>query len=255
MYALHQLAFYLHISIGALSLLVFWIPMFTKKGSLDHKRFGRYFAMAMYAVSISGLLMSSMDLLFPFAGHLPPQSEQSEASLAAMAADIRQRAVFLFSLSVLVLTTTRHGWLVILHRDNRQVLRRPLHVALCASLVLVGVALFAQGVATGAFLFTGFAVLELFVGIGALRYAFKDALAPKEWWIEHLGSLIGSGIGAYTAFFVFGGSRLLAQFLQGGFESWSLVFWFAPGVIGGIAIGVLSRQYRHKFAPRATTVS
>lgn len=255
MYALHQLAFYLHISIGALSLLIFWIPMFTKKGSLDHKRFGRYFAVAMYAVSISGLLMSSMDLLFPFAGHLPPQFDQGDAARTAVAAAIRERAVFLFSLSVLVLTTTRHGWLVILHRDNRQVLRRPVHVGLCAALVMVGGALLVQGARNGEFLFMGFAVLELFVGVGALRYAFKDTLAPKEWWIEHLGSLIGSGIGAYTAFFVFGGSRLLAQFLQGGFESWSLVFWFAPGVIGSIAIGVLSRQYRQKFAPRVTVVS
>lgn len=252
---LHQLAFYLHISIGALSLIVFWIPMFTKKGSLDHKRFGRYFAMAMYAVSISGLLMSSMDLLLPFAGHLPPQIDQGEAARTAVAAAIRERAVFLFSLSILVLTTTRHGWLVILHRDNRQVLRTPLHVGLCVSLALAGAVLFVQGARGGELLFMGFAALEMFVGVGALRYAFKQTLAPKEWWIEHLGSLIGSGIGAYTAFFVFGGSRLLAQFLQGGFESWSLVFWFAPGVIGGIAIGVLSGQYRRKFAPRAASIS
>ena len=244
---LHQFAFYLHITIGACALLLFWIPVFTRKGALDHKRFGRYFAMAMYAVSISGLLMSSMDLLFPFVGHLPSQLDQSETGRAAAAAAIRQSALFLFSLSILVLTTTRHGWLVILQRDNREVLRRPTHVGLIAGLIGVGLWLFVQGVVSRSPLFMGFAGLEVFVGVGALRYVYRPTLAPKEWWIEHLGGMIASGIGAYTAFFVFGGSRLLAQLLQGPFEGLSLLLWFGPGVIGNIAIGVLSRQYRRKF--------
>ena len=245
---LHQFAFYLHISIGTCALLLFWIPVFTRKGALDHKRFGRYFALAMYAVSISGLLMSSLDLLFPFAGHLPPQLDESEASRAAAAAAIRQSALFLFSLSVLVLTTTRHGWLVILQRDNREALRRPVHVGLIAGLLAAGLWLLVQGIITRSPLFMGFAMLEIFVGVGALRYVFRATLSPKEWWIEHLGALIASGIGAYTAFFVFGGSRLLSALLSGPFEGLSLLFWFGPWVIGGIAIAVLSRQYRRKFA-------
>ncbi len=245
---LHQFAFYLHLSIGSCALLLFWIPVFTRKGALDHKRFGRYFAMAMYAVSMSGLLMSSLDLLFPFVGHLPPQLDQSEGNRAAAAAAIRQSALFLFSLSVLVLTTTRHGWLVILQRDNREALRRPLHVGLIAALMAVGLWLLVQGIISRSPLFIGFAVLEIVVGVGALRYVFRASIGPKQWWIEHLGALIGSGIGAYTAFFVFGGSRLLSALLSGPFEGLSLLFWFGPGVIGGIAIAVLSRQYRRKFA-------
>jgi hypothetical protein len=54
--------------------------------------------------------------------------------------------------------------------------------------------------------------------------------------------------GAYTAFFVFGGSRLLAQFLTGPGEGLSLLFWFGPGVIGSVATAVLTRQYRQRFA-------
>lgn len=250
MFTLHQLAFYLHVSFGALSLLMFWIPMFTRKGSLDHKRFGRYFAMAMYTVSLSGLLMSSMDLLFPLAGHVESPDPLTEEKLEEIAAEIREGALFLFSLSILVLTTTRHGWLVILQRDNRAALKHPAHVALCVALGLAAVGLFVQGWRIGSPLFMGFAVLEAVVSATTLHYIYKSVLSPKEWWIEHLGALIASGIGAYTAFFVFGGSRLLSEFLQGPFEGWNLVFWFAPGVIGGIATTVLSRQYRRKFAPK-----
>jgi len=250
MASLHQLAFYLHISIGTLALLVFWIPVFTRKGSLDHKRFGRYFAMAMYAVSFSGLLMASMDLLTPFAAHALVDSLSAE-QVAAEAREIRDAALFLLSLSILVLATTRHGWLVILHKADRQALRTPLHVGLVGLLILVGASLLVMGLLTGDPLFLGFAVLELVVGAGMLRYLFRAEIGPKAWWIEHLGALIGSGIGAYTAFFVFGGSRLLAQIVSGPFEGLSLVLWFGPGVIGGVATVILSRQYRAKFGESA----
>ena len=244
---LHQLAFYLHVSIGTLALLVFWIPVFTRKGSLDHRRYGRYFAMAMYAVAGSGLFMAALDLLLPFAGH-PLRDGMSSAEVAAQAKEVRDAALFLLSLSILVLATTRHGWLVILHKADRAALRTPLHLGLLGMLCLVGTALLVLGLSMKAPLFLGFAVLELSVASGMLRYVLRAEIGPKQWWIEHLGALIGSGIGAYTAFFVFGGSRLLAQFLSNSYEGYGLVFWFGPGVVGSIATAILSRQYRAKFA-------
>ena len=70
---IHQSALYLHVLVGAFALLLFWVPVFTRKGSLDHRRFGRVFARAMYVISLSGITMSGMDLLFPAIAHaLPP---------------------------------------------------------------------------------------------------------------------------------------------------------------------------------------
>lgn len=247
MSALHQLAFYLHITCGTLALLVFWIPVLTRKGSLDHRRYGRCFALAMYAVAGSGLVMASMDLLLPLAAH-PQPADFTPAQLAAEARELRLAAVFLLSLSVLVLATTRHGWLVMVHRQDRAALRIPVHLGLIVLLGLVGAALLVLGLGLRAPLFIGFALLELSVCAGMLRYLLRAQIGPKQWWIEHLGAFIGSGIGAYTAFFVFGGSRLLAQFLTGPGEGLSLLLWFGPGVIGGFAIALMSRQYRQRFA-------
>jgi uncharacterized membrane protein len=67
MLSIHQFALYLHIAIGSCALILFWIPVVTRKGNLDHKRFGRYFAYAMYTVSFSGIPMASTDLAFPIA--------------------------------------------------------------------------------------------------------------------------------------------------------------------------------------------
>jgi len=246
MLTIHQLALYLHIFVGAFALFLFWVPVFTRKGNRDHKRFGRYFSYAMYTIAFSGLVMSSLDLMFPLAMHAGELNLEGLEAENAMT-EIRSFGLFLFSLSVLVLTSTRHGWLTILYREDREPLRHPLHVGLNGVLILVGVVLFSTGLNVGGILFMIFGVLQIVTGLGNLRYIFRKELRPKEWWIQHLGGLIGSGIGAYTAFAVFGGRRFFQEIFTSNFESFSVFLWIAPGVIGSIAIILLTRHYRNKF--------
>jgi hypothetical protein len=242
MAVIHEIAFYLHVACGSCALLLFWVPVFTRKGKVDHKRFGRIFASAMYTVALSGATMASLDLIAPLAMHAGTVNH-ANPEVAVTAGQIRASATFLLSLSILVFTSTRQGWLAIVHRADREPLRHPLHLGLCGLLILAGISLFITGMLFNSILFMVFAVLEVVSGIGRLRYNLKAELAPKEWLIEHFNDLIGSGIGAYTAFFVFGGSRLLSGMLDNG----SLILWVAPGVIGSIAIAVLSRRYRSRF--------
>lgn len=243
---IHQVALYSHIAIGACALFIFWIPALARKGSKDHKRFGKIFAYCMYAVSISGLCMSSLDLLFPVQMHAPDRL-LTESEAADIRAQVRDIAIFLFSLSVLVLSNTRQGWLTIMAKEDRSILRAPSHLLLCVALVVVGVILFTVGIIQGKVLYIIFALIQIASGSGQLRYNFKAELTPKEWWIEHLGAFIGSGIGAYTAFFVFGGQQLFAGILGNAFADIAIFFWITPSVIGVIAITYLSRHYRRKF--------
>jgi uncharacterized membrane protein HdeD (DUF308 family) len=246
MLIIHQIALYTHIAVGACALIIFWIPVFTRKGNLDHKRFGRYFASAMYLVSFSGLTMSSLDLLFPIEMHAVG-IEFTSAELEAAKSEVREFALFLFSLSVLVLTSTRQGWLVILHKADRSPLRTVHHTALCASLSIVGLVLFFVGAQSQNYLFMIFAVLQIVSGVNSLRYNYKAQLQPKQWWTEHLSGLIGSGIGAYTAFFVFGGRQIFDSLFGQAFSNSAIVLWIAPGIVGSIAISWLSRHYKVKF--------
>ncbi len=243
---LHQFALYTHIAVGSCALILFWIPVFTRKGNLDHKKFGRFFANAMYIVSLSGILMASSDLLFPVALHAPGASLTPSES-AAFAEEVRNFALFLLSLSVLVLSSTRQGWLTILHKENREPLRTPIHIVLCSSLAIAGVALLANGLRTGSVLFIVFSVLQIVTSLNFLHYNFKQRLMPKEWWIQHLSGLFGAGIGAYTAFFVFGGRRLMDEIFGELYTNYSIILWVAPGVIGGIAITLVSRHYKLRF--------
>lgn len=246
MLSLHQFAMYLHIAVGACALILFWVPVFTRKGNLNHKRFGRYFTGAMYLVSFSGICMSSLDLLMPLEMHaagleLSPDEEESAIT------QVREFGLFLFSLSILVLVSTRHGWLTILHKEDRTALRHPIHVGLNMLLVGFGVLLLSLSLNGGPILFGVFGVLEIVNGSRNLQYIFRAELRPKEWWIAHLNGLIGSGIGAYTAFTVFGGRRFFEELFASNFESLSIFLWVTPGVIGTIAISYLSRHYKHKF--------
>ncbi|PCJ24981.1 MAG: hypothetical protein COA96_08280 [SAR86 cluster bacterium] len=247
MLAIHQFALYLHIAIGSCALIVFWIPVFTRKGNLNHKRFGRLFAYVMYIVSFSGIIMSSSDLLFPVAMHAPGL-DLTSAEASSVAIEVRGFALFLLSLSILVLNSTRQGWLTILNRDDRSALRKPLHIALNCSLIIIGLVLFVSGLRSGSILFMVFSVLQLVTGVNCLRYNFKEKLKPKEWWIQHLGGFIASGIGAYTAFFVFGGRSVMNSIFGDVYSDISIFLWVAPGVIGGIAIALTSRHYQNRFA-------
>jgi len=246
MLSIHQFALYLHIAIGSCALILFWIPVVTRKGNLDHKRFGRYFAYAMYTVSLSGILMATTDLALPIAMHAPGVSLTAEEAIA-VSNEVRDFALFLLSLSILVLTSTRQGWLTILHKSDRLALRSPAHTGLCVSLVAVGLALLANGLRTGSTVFIIFSILQIITGVNNLRYNFKKELRPKEWWLQHLSGLFGAGIGAYTAFFVFGGRRIMDTIFGDLYTDYSIVLWIAPGVIGGVAIGFVSRHYKQKF--------
>lgn len=238
MFLIHQSALYLHITGGIMALIVFWIPVFAGKGSAIHKKIGRYFARLMYVVGISGIFLSALDLLMPIQLH--PDNA---------VALVRNRAIFLFSLSILVLTSTRHGWLTITFKDNRAPLKRPLQLLLVTSLLVTGIGLLLLGLTDSNTIFIVFGVFEVVLSIGLLRYTFKTTTLPREWWTEHLGGLIGSGIGAYTAFVVVGAASLMGPL----FSQWPwlpVLVWVGPGVIGAIAITIVSRHYRRKFAPK-----
>ncbi|MEM7279913.1 MAG: hypothetical protein AAF385_17555 [Pseudomonadota bacterium] len=243
---LHQLLLVTHISVGALALLILWIPALSRKGSPLHIRSGRWYVWAMYTVSISAFVMCILSLADPIGVRFGDREFSAERA-ADIAAQLRRFSLFLLLLSILVFASLRHGILVLKVRANREQLRTPLHIALMTSLVVAAIAVGIVGLMAGQTLLIAFSLVGLFGGVGMFRYSFKKEISRKEWVIEHLGSLIGSAIGANTAFFVFGGSRYLGEVFSG---QWMLIPWLAPAVIGTVIIAVLSRRYRKRFAPR-----
>lgn len=232
---LHQGLFYLHLIAGCMALLLFWVPIFSKKGSLNHRRFGYYYSCCMYMVVVPMMLSSMMVLIAPvfFKGqHLAATELHADFMLR-----VRLFYGFLFYLGWLVYCGLQASSLMLKHKQNRQALCTPGYLGSQLLLGVGGVVLLLVGLYFQQVLHMVFGVVGLLSAVQALRYPLRKQVKAKQWLIEHFGAMIGTGIAAYTAVLTFGGRRLL------NLGDWNIALWFLPGVVGAIGITWLTKQY------------
>lgn len=241
---LHTFLLYIHIIAGALAMVLFVIPMVARKGSLNHRKYGRFYTYTMYILAVSALVMSTMVLVAPtyFKGQLIAQSASPENTLAT----VRMFWTLLLFLSLLTFTSIHHANRVLQTKADRAPLRQWHYVAMPLLLIAVALVLLVQGVMmsqhalVSPYLHFIFAALGIVNGYQMLSYIFATRVVGNRWIIEHLNSMCGSGIAVYTAFFAFGARHALTHIGQ-----WQLLFWVMPGVLGGVAIYFYSKKYQH----------
>ena len=238
---IHSTLFILHILFGTAALILFWVPVFTEKGKLNHVKFGRFYANTMYAVAGTGALMAMIVMAFPLV--IKAQMITQYTDPEKLAHMLRVFWGFLFYLSILSFTITKHGITVLKVKNDRAALRTFSYLTPIIALAAGGPVIFYIGYVNAQTLHMIFGVLGLLVGASMLKYCLQKQIASGAWLPEHISSMIGSAIGAYTAFIAFGGRVVLADLGQ-----WQIVFWIAPGVIGGIASAILCKKYRRMFA-------
>lgn len=231
MAVLHHIALYIHIILGAFALVLFWIPVFARKGSSLHKRAGRGYVNAMWIIALTGLFMSALVWWDPLAIRLPNQYVTPEKALRVITSQ-RIFAEFLFMLSLLVLVSVKHASLVLRAKADRSLLKRWTHLGWIVALMLTGVTVTYSGIVGNHILLLIFGPVSILSSGQILHYIYKPCLPHRAWIIEHFTSIIGSGIGVYTAFFAFGGRAWLQHLVTG---DWQLLLWVLPGVIGILA--------------------
>lgn len=237
---LHNLLVILHIAFGSVALVLFWIPAFTRKGSSLHKLSGRFYFRAMMAVVISAAVASIMVLVDPI-GIRHPGVELTPEDYQRRAMNYRMFSLFLFMLAVLVFASLRHGVESLKTGDEPDRLRRPFHRATTFALGGLALAVGVWGILHWQILLIIFAGISLAVSISLYRESLIETPTGKDRVRMHLGAMIGSGIGAHTAFFAFGGSRFLSEVLAG---QWQVIPWVLPAIIGTIAIRRLEKRYQ-----------
>lgn len=230
---------YVHITVGSLALVLFWLPMMVKKGGPAHTRFGRYYTFSMYLIATSGAIMASMVLISPEyfkAGFYKPESDPEQVT-----ASIRLFWSFLLFLCLLIVTNIRHAIRVLEVRQHVSALRKSGHILWPVSLLVASIAMLVIGWMNAKVLLMIFGGLGAFVASGNIRYCLQKAAKPHQWLAQHIGSICGSGVGVYTAFFAFGGRKLFS-----GLGDLQLLFWILPGVLGTLLIAWATRKYARR---------
>ncbi|MDD4865530.1 MAG: hypothetical protein PHE38_16260 [Alishewanella agri] len=240
---LHTTLLFLHILLGAICLMLFWVPVVSAKGSMLHNTAGALYYKMMLFIAGSGVLMCLMVLFSPtmIYGQNP---NWTAAQLKRFISERRVFSFFLFQLSLLTWVTVRHAYGVLKVKAELAQLRVWSYQGPVWALLVGSVALAIVGFVASDLLSIIFSGVGAMTVLGILRYIRQPTLQPRQWIIEHFTSMIGTGIALYTAFFAAGGRRLLAEVLTG---QWQVISWVIAPVMGISAIMLFKRHFSRKF--------
>lgn len=213
-----------HIIAGIVALAALWIPLVARKGGLLHRRVGWIYAAAIWVVAVTAWGVCAFRLL-----------DDNEANDSG--------ALFLLFVGVLAANAAFVGIRVLQTKKRTDRHRSLIDLAGPLLLLIGSAALAGLGFIQQSVLFVAFAALGGLLSVGQLRFWLRPPLTKMDWWYEHMTNMLTACIGTVTAFLVVNVPRL-------GLKEYSLFFWLAPGVLGGVGISVWRRRYRRKFEAR-----
>ena len=232
-----------HIAAGSFALILFWIPAISAKGGKLHICAGWFYVVCISVVVLTALVMSGLAFTIPLTIRRIAQP-LTPAELADFLRNQRIFATFLAYLAGVTLASGWQGiWAIETKRDPKT-LRSPFSLALNVVIILGGLIVLTLGIRYRSGPLIGLSPIGPLIGAGNLRYLLRGPQSRMDWWYEHLGSMIGTGIAGYTAFLVFGASRLLPSVAQSQLYT---LFWILPTLIGVPVIFMTVAYYRRKF--------
>jgi hypothetical protein len=235
---IRELLRYVHIGFGFTGLVAFWIPVFTRKGSRSHVRFGTVFLWCVYGIAASAMFATSHEMWGALQAGEGPATDPAGFGFA----------IFLSYIALITLASGRHGYRVIETKKHPSAIDNTSHrllayAAIAGSIITIAYALlFWSGMSV---IFLALGPVGLGIGSGMLRYLREPAASKMGWWYEHMGAMLGAGIAFHTAFFVFGARRLVDYSSALGGLVW--LPWVLPAAIGIPASIIWTRHYRKKF--------
>lgn len=213
----------LHIITGAPGLILFWLPVLSRKGKSLHRISGRAFVRLMLATASFACLMAVTTIAFPIATHPHLQHDP------VFGDPVLIRGIFgwmMLFLAALTINLALYGQACIDNRNAHSEHRKPLHMASQAILLLASANCAVQGLLIGQWMMTGISFVGFATVATNLWFMLRAGSEPLEWLTEHIKALVGTGISVYTAFFAFGAVRLLPE------AALSPVLWAIPLSVG-----------------------
>lgn len=215
---------FLHVSFGFTSLVLFWLPVFMKKGGKGHRIVGSLYVYAMWVVVGSAALLSIKNVII------------GKYFMAS----------FLGFIALITANPLWHGMAILKKDAQTKRSFRLTHIVFEGLMSVMGVIMLGFGIYLQAkgngILLVIFGVLGTLVFPSFIR-KLRHGYVVEDHIRGHMISLLTSGISAYTAFFVFGGYTWMEKLLPG---MWQVLPWVAPGLVGAVGITLGVKYYRRK---------
>jgi len=243
MASLFQALRWIHIAAGSIALMLFWVPAIARKGGRTHIRAGWFYVACMSVVVVTALVMSGLAFTMPVA----VRQITRPLSPAELSDFLRSQRVFATFLAYLAGVTLASGWQGIWAIETRRkpkTMRTPFTLALNVAVLIGGLTVLVLGIRYRSGPLIGLSPIGPLIGAGNLRYLLRGPQSRMHWWYEHLGSMVGTGIARYTAFLVFGGSRLFPSVARSQLYA---ILWVLPSIVGVFAIFATIAYYQRKF--------
>ena len=221
---MHGIVLSLHIAVGAVALLGFWIAALARKGGALHRGAGRIYLWAMY-----GILLSAVPLALAYFGRGRPL-----------------QGLFFLYLVVLVGSSVVIAPRAVRLKQDFKAFRQGIYPRLAYAQLAAGMLLSVAGLLAGQMLLAVFGLVG--VGRSAQMLRLRRVTSPPPgWWLrEHFIAMIANGIATHIAFLSIG----LAQVLPPRLLQLNLS-WFVPLAVGLSAMVWLSARQRRRFAGRS----
>ena len=217
---LFQTVLAVHIAAGAVSLLVFLVPLVTKKGGRTHRRVGWIYVAAAGTVAVTGFL--------------------SCIPLVSSGGPVRWRAgIFLAYVSLLAGASAQFGVRALRTKGRTGASRAAIDLVPPLLLIAGGVALAAFGIHRSMLLYVLFAALGVAIGVAQLRFWLTPPAHARVWFLAHLTGMGTSCITTVTAFIVVNARRL-------GMRTFDLPLWAGPIVVLAVGLTLWRRYYARR---------
>jgi uncharacterized membrane protein len=216
---LFQTVLAVHIAAGAVSLLVFWVPLVTKKGGRTHRRVGWVYVAAAVTVAVTGFL----------------------SCIPLVSSPLRWRAgIFLAYVSVLAGASAQFGVRALQTKARAGASRRAIDLGPPLLLVVGGALLAAFGIHRSMVLYVLFAALGVVLGVAQLRFWLTPPAHERAWFLAHMTGMGTSCITTVTAFIVVNARRF-------GMRTFDLPLWAGPIAVLAVGLTLWRRYYARRF--------
>jgi uncharacterized membrane protein len=221
---LFQIVLAVHIAAGAVALLVFSVPLVTKKGGRAHRRVGWVYVGAAAMVALTGFLLC-----------LP------------LVSGVRFRAgIFLAYVSLLAGASVLFGVRALRTKGRVGASRNVIDLGPALLLVASGIALAMFGIQQSRVLYVLFAALGVVLGAAHLRFWLTAPAHARAWFLAHMTGMGTSCITTITAFIVVNARRF-------GVRTFDVRLWAGPIVVLAVGLTLWRRYYARRFAADATS--